>query len=694
MGSKKELKYTLETDVRYIKGVGPKRAGLLRRLRINTIEDLFYLAPRRYEDRRNIIPIKDIKPEIYATVRGFVSLKGARKIFGKNGSAIVIEDGTGWIEICWTIPEIVKQFSLGDEVIVTGKVTLDKLYNKPIFVHPEYAIIGKKGKKELVAGSIVPIYPQTEGLDTRFLRRIIHEAIEEPSIHIPETLPEAIREKYKLYSRATAIKKLHFPDNLDEAKRARDTLAFEELFYFFLTLGKQRKEITGKSVPLFKKGILTEHFLRTLPFDLTSSQKKVIKEIEYDMAREEPMQRLLQGDVGSGKTVIAVYAMLLAVENGFQAALMAPTETLAEQHYIVISDVLSSLSVSVGLLVGGMKKSEKESIANAICSGEMQIIIGTHALIQESVKFKNLAFAVVDEQHRFGVIQRSKLMAKGNNLTPHFLVMTATPIPRTLALTLYGDLDLSILDEKPAGRQPVVTAVRKGSKRDIIYNWVFDQVKKGDQAYVIAPLIEKSEKIEVKACEEVYEYLLSRAPKDLNIAMLHGRMPREERRSIMQNFRKGEIHILVSTTVIEVGIDVPNATIMVIEHAERFGLAQLHQLRGRIGRGSKKSYCILITSDKLTEDAKQRLNAMVKSNDGFYLSEVDLRLRGPGEFMGTRQHGLPQFKIADILRDQQLIEKARSEAFYILENHPEFLNIPEVSAHIKKIKKEDIIYVG
>uniref|UniRef100_A0A7C2P6N9 ATP-dependent DNA helicase RecG n=1 Tax=candidate division WOR-3 bacterium TaxID=2052148 RepID=A0A7C2P6N9_UNCW3 len=694
MGKQKPVEISLDTPVQYVKGVGPQRAQLLKKLDILTVYDLLYFAPRRYEDRTQITKISQLTPNTNCTVRGYVVLIGPRKMIGKEGASIIIEDESGWVEVFWTIPEIAKRFSVGDEVIISGRVSQDKFSGKMVFIHPEYAIVGKKGIEELIGGSIVPIYPQTENLDTRVIRQIIYNVINDERLVIEETLPTFIREKYGLYSRKEAIKKLHFPENFEEAYRARETLVFEEAFYFFLKINWKKEQALKNAVQLNPKGELTQRFLSSLPFQLTNAQKRVIKDIERDLSSKKPMHRLLQGDVGSGKTIVAIYAMLIAVQNGYQAALMAPTEPLAEQHYIVINDFLKDLNIKTVLLSRSVTKRTREHLLNLVLSGEAQIVIGTHAVIQEDVKFKNLAVAIVDEQHRFGVLQRGKLLEKSENFTPHFLVMTATPIPRTLALTFYGDLNISVLDEKPVNRGKIVTAVRTVGKRNDIYNWLFDKIKEGNKAYIISPIIEKSESLEIKACEEIYRSLLSVAPEHVKIGILHGRLPTDIKRETMLKFRRGEINLLVATTVIEVGIDVPDATIIIIENAERFGIAQLHQLRGRVGRSEKKSYCILIRSEKVTEEAEKRLKALETCNDGFKLAEIDLELRGPGEFLGKKQHGFGGFRILHLSKDREFIEKSKIEALQLLKNKWQIMQIPEIRIHLEKILEGDELYVA
>ena len=689
-------KDTLETPIRYLKGVGPKRANLFKKLGVETVEDLLYLAPRKYIDRRFIKSIKEVKPGEEATVFGEVLTKGLKKVKEKKIFTVVIYDGNDWMEPTWfNLPLMEKYFGKGDRVIASGKV----LYFRGVkqIAHPEVEILEDERDIPQWAGKIIPVYPATEGLKPRFIRKLVYEALKFVEGKIDETIPPFIEKKRSLFPRSDAIKKLHFPQSFEEAKRARDTLAYEEFFQFFLQLGHRKVERKWEGIPLKRQGNLTEVLLKNLKFELTNAQKRVIEEIEGDLERKIPMHRLLQGDVGSGKTIVALYAMLIAVENGYQATMMAPTEILAEQHFIVLSDYLYSLGVRVVTLLGGMRKKEREIALTEVETGQASIVVGTHALIQENVKFKNLALAVVDEQHKFGVMQRARLREKGEGyVTPHFLVMTATPIPRTLALTLYGDLDISVLDEKPPGRREIITVWRRENKRTDIYKWVFEKVEGGAQAYIVAPLIEKSDKLEVEAAEELYKKLQDMVPSSIKVRLIHGRMKKEERRSVMEAFRRGEFGILISTTVIEVGIDVENATIMVIEHAERFGLAQLHQLRGRIGRGAKKSYCILITPHRVSEDARKRLSTLVETNDGFKIAEVDLEIRGPGEFFGTRQHGLPQFRIADLLRDQRILMIAKRDADEIYTKDPHLIldEHRAVASLLKRLKEKEKLYIG
>ncbi len=649
----------LKRDIRYLKGVGPKKQGLFRRIGVRTVSDLLFLVPRRYEDRTKITPIKDVVPGKFATVQGTITLRGKRRLYGKDGFGIIVDDGTGWIEVVFFVKNMQKLFPIGAKIIISGKVEFDKYYHKSIFVHPDYSIIGKN-IDDVIAGMVIPVYPQTEGLDSRFIRRLVYDLLKQ-DIKFTDYVPEVIRKRENLLSIQEAVKKMHFPDSVEEGEKARKAIAFYELFQFFWKLNLKKENI-GKARPFKEKGRLSSEFIRRLPFKLTKGQQRVIEEIDKDLVRSVPMQRLLQGDVGSGKTVIAIYSMLRAVENGMQAALMAPTETLADQIFLVLLNFVSGLPLRLGLLKGSTKASERRGILKDLENGDIDILVGTHALLTENVDFHKLGLVVIDEQHKFGVLQRYDLWKKGDEFTPHLLLMTATPIPRSLALTLYGNLELSLLTEKPAGRGKIETVVKLERNRDEIYSWVFRRVEKGEKAYIVVPLIEESDFSKergIKDLYSMYEYLLKMKSDNVRIGLLHGRMKTEEKRRVMEGFRDGEFNVLLSTTVIEVGVDVKDATLMVIEHADRFGLAQLHQLRGRVGRGEKKSFCILVMSDKVSEDGRERLKALKKYSSGFDLAEIYPQMRGPGEFLGTKQHGFGGFRVFHFYRDQDIIEKVR-----------------------------------
>jgi len=661
----------LDTSVQYIKGIGPKRAEILVEVNIENVEDLIRYYPRKYLDRSNLVKINSLKKDQQVTVIGKVLSR--EKVLGRKKRFIVmVGDGTGILQCVWFqgIHYIQNAFKVGEIIAFSGKITY---YHGPQLIHPEYDKISEEGETDpLHTGCIVPLYHSTDklrrkGFDSRGFRRIIQRAIQALDSKIGETLTQFIIKKHSLMSYSEAIHNIHFPESWNKLKQARKRLKFEELFYIQLYLALQRKKtrISGQGIEFTKVGDLTSQLVENIPFELTEAQKRVMREIRQDMKSKEQMSRLLQGDVGSGKTIVSLIAMLIAVENGYQAALMAPTEILAEQHYITIHSLLEELGVKVELFKGSKKSSFKKDALERLSRGEIDIAVGTHALVQKGVEFKSLGFAVIDEQHRFGVMQRAVLGEKGNN--PDVLVMTATPIPRTLALTLYGDLDISVLDEMPEGRLPIRTIWRREDKKQAIYNYIRDEVNQEKQVYIVYPLVEESEKLDLQAATNGYNELSERIFPEFTIGLLHGRMKGEEKEKIMQDFKAGNIQILVSTTVIEVGIDVKNATIMLIEHAERFGLTQLHQLRGRVGRGQQKSMCILVTYGYLTDTAMKRIDVMTKTNDGFKIAEEDLQIRGPGELFGTKQHGALNLRIANLMTDQHILEQARQEAFLLVE---------------------------
>ncbi|MBI5417818.1 ATP-dependent DNA helicase RecG, partial [Candidatus Poribacteria bacterium] len=642
--------------------------------------------------RTHIIPINKLAINQKAVVHGKVISTG--EYIPRSGSIkhiykIIVGDDFGFIEAVWfNQPYLKKIISKDSKIILVGKIEYNN-YHRMQINSPEYEMLDEDEdtNKSENMGRIVPVYDLTESITQKFLRKTISSMLDQYISLLKDILPDELRTKYSLPAITVAIREIHFPTNFSNLKKAQERMVYEEFFMLELALGKRRSGI--KITPGISFNIqpsLVTGFIQSLPFTLTNAQKKVLDEIFADMKSNRPMQRLLQGDVGSGKTIVAACAMIVSCANGYQSAIMAPTEILAEQHYHTLSSLLCNTPLKVALLVSKIKKSAKNEIDEGIRDGKINIIIGTQALIQEKVDFYKLGFVVIDEQHRFGVIQRTKLMQKG--LNPDLLVMTATPIPRTLALTLYGDMDVSIINELPPGRTPILTKWSNESKRDAIYDFMRKHIIEGRQVYIVYPLIEESEKIDLKAATVMAEHLSKDIFPELKVALLHGKMKSDEKETIMRDFKDKKINILVSTTVIEVGIDVPNATIMLIEHAERFGLAQLHQLRGRIGRGQHKSYCILLTGKMLSEEGVKRLKILTQTNDGFRIAEEDLLIRGPGEFVGTRQHGLPEFRFANIVRDGEILTRARNDAFEIIQNDPDLANDSHLG--LKKIIEEKL----
>jgi ATP-dependent DNA helicase RecG len=661
----------LEDSVQYLKGVGPQRAKALNEEGIRTVEDLLYHIPRRYLDRSKITPINQLSVNSRATVLGTVEAYGIKR-GRKTRFQVIIRDQNSFLTLIWFegIRYVKNRFKEGDTVVASGDV---RFYDGLQIPHPEFEIISKKGEELVHTGRVIPIYPSTAKLkklhlDSRGMRNILKPFLDK--CYIKETLPRGMISSLSLLPLGQALKNIHFPQSFEMAEKARQRLAFDELFYLELMLALRKKRHTQieKGIRFKPPGKLIRGLLKQLHFELTPAQKKVLREIVNDMTPSKQMNRLLQGDVGSGKTIVALVAILLAVENDYQAAVMAPTEILAEQHYLNIHSLLESLKVKPVLLTGSITGNERKGILKKIENGESRVIIGTHALIQEGLSFHGLGLAVIDEQHRFGVMQRARLKQKG--FSPDVLVMTATPIPRTLALTVYGDLDVSVIDQMPPGRKKIQTTLLDENSSEELYNFLEEEFKKGHQAYIVYPLVEESEKLDLKAATESFEHIQKEVFPHRRVALLHGRIKSDLREKLMQDFRNKKFDILVCTTVIEVGLDIPNATVMVIEHAERFGLSQLHQLRGRIGRGSDQSFCFLKAAPPISDEAKKRLEALCRSNDGFKIAEWDLRLRGPGEFFGTRQHGLPELKIADIINDVKLLYQAREWAFRVIGDDP------------------------
>jgi ATP-dependent DNA helicase RecG len=671
----------LSSQIKYIKGIGPKRSQYFHKVGVHTVQDLLFFVPRRYIDYSTVLKIGDLNIDDEATIVGRIQLVERQKTRRRRHMLkVVIADNSGAIVIRWfNRPDLQDKFEIGDLLLVSGKVTF---YQSRQLVNPLYEIIAEDKSTTRSAGNIIPVYPLTEGLNIWDVRRAIKIAAHECLDDIEETLPSSLIERNGLVPLKSGLQHLHFPESLEEAHCAKQRLIYDEFFFFELVLAIRKKNIKSQRGIQFKNtGILTREFLSLLPFVFTQGQKNVTHAIIEDMAKPRPMNRLLQGDVGSGKTVVALYAMLTAVENDYQAALMAPTEILAEQHYLVLSEYLDELKVSSALFTSSIKKQSRIDIVQAIKDGSLSIIFGTHALIEEEIEFDKLGLAVVDEQHRFGVMQRAGLVNKGVN--PDFLVLSATPIPRTLALTLYGDLDVSILKEKPPSRGEIITKVVRGGNKHDVYEFVRQEINQGRQAYVICPIIEKSEKLSLRSVKEVFKEITQAFP-DHNVAIIHGQLRTDERLRIMDEFRHGDIKILVATTVIEVGVDVKNATIMLIEHPERFGLAQLHQLRGRIGRGALKSFCFLFLDRYVASETYDRILFFSQHNDGFALAQKDISLRGPGEILGKRQHGLPDLRIGDLEKNKDLLFQARDDAFALVQHDPQ-LNMPEHSMVKKRL---------
>ncbi|GIV11562.1 MAG: ATP-dependent DNA helicase RecG [Fimbriimonadales bacterium] len=670
--------YTLETEVQYLKGVGPKLAQVLGKLNIYTLGDLLFHLPRRYEDRRQFRKIAHARPGEAITVAGkLVTVDNIKARHSMTITKAYIDDGSGVMELVWYNQPYMKDTltKLRNSVIVAYGVVKENPYGLQMET-PEWEDLpdGADPDSLLSVNRITPIYPLTEGIRQKRMRQILYNAVQYAHL-APEILPHSVRTNVGLPPIQQALQQIHFPDEEAQIEPARRRLVFEEFFLMQLGVGMQRQQNRQERGIAMRINAdqLNAQLHKLVPFELTNAQKRVIGEIWSDMALPYPMNRLLQGDVGSGKTIVAAAAILAAVDNQYQAALMAPTEILAEQHYINLHRLFQPLGISVELLVGRLTHRQRQQARERVASGRGMVAIGTHALIQEEVAFARLGLAIVDEQHRFGVLQRASLRNKG--VMPHLLVMSATPIPRTLTMTLYGELDVSIIDELPPGRKPVKTHWKTPEERLKVYAGVRQLIEEGRQAYVICPLIDESDKLQVRAAEEMAEHLQKDVFPDLRVGLLHGRMKPAEKEAVMEQFRTGELHILVSTTVIEVGVDVPNAAAIVIEDADRFGLAQLHQLRGRVGRSEHQSFCILVANPK-SEDGQKRMEIMARTTNGFIIAEEDLKIRGPGEIFGTKQSGMPSFRVADLVKDMRLLEVARQEALRVLEADPD-LSQPE-----------------
>jgi ATP-dependent DNA helicase RecG len=663
----------LTTSLRYLKGAGPARAQVLEKLELRTLGDLLEHYPRAYLDRTQVTPLAQMQPGREFTATGIIRSAALRRLRGgRSAFHAVLDDGTGAVECVWfNQPYLQGRLRRGDRLLLSGRVDL---FRRLQFVNPEYEILAAPGQAEREeeaaadAPGIVPVYPLTACITQRMMRRLVRQALAAAAVELSEFLPAEIIEREQLLGWNRAVEAIHFPGSPAELAAARQRIGFQELFDLQILLACSRRtwERPQTATPLPCTGRLVEALLQGLPFPLTGAQQRVIAELRADLARDRPMHRLLEGDVGSGKTLVALAAALCAVEAGAQVAVMAPTEILAAQHAATFARYAAPLGITTALLTGGLPAAQARRVREAVQRGEVQILLGTHALIQETVGFAALGFVVIDEQHRFGVLQRARLLGKGES--PHALWMSATPIPRTLALTLFGDLDISVLDEKPPGRLPPRTRLVPESRYAELLNFVARELAAGAQAYFVCPSIETSEVLDLKAAEELFERLRTQPPLDrFRGELLHGRMRADEKARSMEAFASGAAALLVATTVIEVGLDVPNASLMVIEHPERYGLSQLHQLRGRVGRGRQPSHVFLIERPGIGDDARARVHALVREDDGFRIAEEDLRQRGPGEFFGVRQSGLPPLKVADPIGNPALLEAARREAFAVVE---------------------------
>jgi ATP-dependent DNA helicase RecG len=722
------------TPVQYVKGIGPRLAEVLAAKGIATVDDLLHYLPFRYEDRLNPRSVAELRAGEMATVIAEVRNSGLFRTRRMPIFQLTVGQGRTRLKCIWfNAAYLQDRFQAGQMVALYGKVEEDRDGQLQI-MQPQFEILGdineeggadeaeRKAAASLEIGRIVPIYESTgQGkLTPRWFRRIIRWALENLNPNLPDPIPAAVRAHLSLASPREALWKVHWPDagesfaDLQSSRTAAHIrMIFDELFFIELGLELKRREQKAETGIAFElnDGVRAA-IKKILPFHPPAAQKRVLKEIATDMQTPSPMRRLLQGDVGSGKTIVAFQAAIIAIENGYQVALMAPTEILAQQHYFSARQILERAGYRIVLLTGSLEQDRKRDVRRHIAQGNAQLVIGTHALIQDRVEFENLGLVVVDEQHRFGVMQRLKLMrrASGSGGTgqspvttqesrsadpePDVLVMTATPIPRTLALTLYGDLDLSVLDELPPGRTPVVTRSLPDERASEAWDFVRKQISAGHQAYVVYPVIEENEERELKAAEQMHRQLREKIFPNLHVGLLHGRLDADEKEHVMREFQQGKIEILVATTVIEVGVDVANATIMVIEHADRFGLAQLHQLRGRIGRGAAKSYCVLMHGGKVSEEGERRLDAMVRSNDGFQIAELDLELRGPGEFFGTKQAGIPSFRVANIIRDRQLLEAAKREAAFVISGPNSEISKDEINRALREMRSRWALSYG
>ncbi len=692
----------LNSPIEYLKGVGPARAELLKKeLGVFFIGDLLFNYPFRYIDRSKFHLIKDINQEgemvqLKAKLISYEMIQGKKR---KRLSAL-LKDPSGFIELVWFTGTkwIAESLKEGAEYVVYGRVNIYS--GKKSIPHPELELLSVQKTKP---SGMAPVYHSTEklntrGLDSKARRKLIRNIFEKiRSTDLPENLPDYLREKTKLAPRFEAMQWIHFPTNQKSLKAAIDRIKFEELFYLQLRL-LQSNQLRKRTIPgaVFSKvgNYFNTFFQHHLPFELTGAQKRVVKEIRADLGKGVQMNRLLQGDVGSGKTMVALLTMLIAKDNGYQSCMMAPTEILAQQHLESLTSYLKGLGINVAFLSGSVKGKKRKELLHLLAQGDIDILVGTHALIEDPVVFKNLGLAIIDEQHRFGVAQRSKLYTKNKHVTPHILVMTATPIPRTLAMTYYGDLDVSIIDELPPGRKSIKTVHKREKDRDMLIQFIHQEIKKGRQIYIVYPLIQESEKLDLKNLNDGYEMLLQFFPRpQFQMSIVHGKMKNVDKEEEMKRFVEGRTNIMVATTVIEVGVNVPNASVMIIENTERFGLSQLHQLRGRVGRGGEQSFCILMSSNKISKEGKERIATMVRTNNGFEIAEADLKLRGAGDIMGTQQSGSVDFNLVNLVTDSKILETARNIAIKILDKDPLLQSsihtpILSYSKHVNRIRKD------
>jgi len=660
----------LSSPVRFVKGVGEVRERALLRMSVKTVEDLLFFFPRRYEDRRCITPlsalVEGVVSSVVAEVVSFENRPTHRK--GLNVSSAILSDGKDAVRAVWfNKPRLADAVTPGARLALYGKV---ERRGGLQLSNPEFEVLDESDPESV--GRIVPIYPATAGLSQKWVRRIVFSALDLYLSEIRDYLPEGIVRKYDFLNLRDSVMELHRPQARESWLKARNRLAFDEFFLLqtgLLLRRQHRGAARSASVPI-KAGKKFDVFLKSLPFRLTGAQERVIQEISSDLASETPMNRLLQGDVGSGKTMVAVASFVIAVDSGFQAAFMVPTEILAQQHFFRLKALLENLGIDVALLTGSLSRSARKETLEAIASGKAGVVVGTHAIFGKKVMFNRLGLVIVDEQHRFGVMQKNALLTKTSS--PHVLVMTATPIPRALTLSIYGDLDVSLLDELPPGRKPIRTYRLRPSQSGELMNFISGKVRQGRQIYWICPLIEESEQLDLSAAYSRFQNLKERLP-ELRVELIHGQLPADEKETVMSAFEAGEVNLLVATSVVEVGVDVPNATVMVIEDAAHFGIAQLHQLRGRVGRGEEESHCVLLVG-KSTPEGSERINAILSTSDGFKIAEMDLKQRGPGEICGVRQHGVTDFRVADLIRDRKLMERAREEAAALVAKDPELRN--------------------